>query len=325
MYCKYCGTKLEKTSKFCSKCGKSVNVEAPVEVGKDRALASMIIGIISLFVGGLFLPLPIIGLVLASSYKGKCTEKTAGIILNIIGLILSLITLIASVIIGIVFGLAVFNEAFDKVNFGEVITNEIYSDEMWDKYDYSRIEDIADYTTNLEGNWKSYANGNSFFVFNDKEFYYYFDMNDMENNYWEGTYDYVNGQEELKKINIEGPLSKLFDKINLNIDEDFYFVSLKPTKIFENGREKINTDEMEKIVDSVVETGEVTLFVGWETKTRKVRRALSLQEQLELNTDKSFAVEDKVIYIILSKIALVAHCLIGDFQKLLNIMFMIGI
>lgn len=26
-------------------------------------------------------------------------------------------------------------------------------------------------------------------------------------------------------------------------------------------------DEMEKIVDSVVETGEVTLFVGWETKT----------------------------------------------------------
>ena len=56
------------------------------------------------------------------------------------------------------------------------------------------------------------------------------------------------------------------------------------------------SDEMEKIVDSVVETGEVTLFVGWETKTRKVRRALSLNEQLELNTDKSFVIEDKVIY-----------------------------
>ena len=34
-------------------------------------------------------------------------------------------------------------------------------------------------------------------------------------------------------------------------------------------------DEMEKIIDSVVETGEVTLFVGWETKFRKTRRALS--------------------------------------------------
>ena len=56
------------------------------------------------------------------------------------------------------------------------------------------------------------------------------------------------------------------------------------------------SDEMEKIVDSIVETGEVTLFVGWETKTRKVRRALSLKEQLELNTDKSFIVEDKVVY-----------------------------
>ena len=56
------------------------------------------------------------------------------------------------------------------------------------------------------------------------------------------------------------------------------------------------SDEMEKIVDSVVETWEVTLFVGWETKTRKVRRALSLNEQLELNTDKSFVIEDKVIY-----------------------------
>lgn len=55
-------------------------------------------------------------------------------------------------------------------------------------------------------------------------------------------------------------------------------------------------DEMEKIVDSVVETGEVTLFVGWETKTRKVRRALSIDEQLKENTYKSFVVEEKVVY-----------------------------
>ncbi len=55
-------------------------------------------------------------------------------------------------------------------------------------------------------------------------------------------------------------------------------------------------DEMEKIIDSVVETGEVTLFVGWETKTRKVRRALSLEEQLMKNTNSAFVVEDKVIY-----------------------------
>lgn len=55
-------------------------------------------------------------------------------------------------------------------------------------------------------------------------------------------------------------------------------------------------DEMEKIIDSVVETGEVTLFVGWETKTKQIRRALTLKEQLENETDVAFKVENKVIY-----------------------------
>jgi len=55
-------------------------------------------------------------------------------------------------------------------------------------------------------------------------------------------------------------------------------------------------NEMEKIIDSVVETGEVTLFVGWETKTRKTRRALTLAEQLQTGSDKTFVVEEKVIY-----------------------------
>ena len=55
-------------------------------------------------------------------------------------------------------------------------------------------------------------------------------------------------------------------------------------------------DEMEKIIDSVVETGEVTLFVGWETKTKQIRRALTLKEQFENETDAAFKVENKVIY-----------------------------
>lgn len=54
--------------------------------------------------------------------------------------------------------------------------------------------------------------------------------------------------------------------------------------------------EMEKIIDSVVETGEVTLFVGWETKHRRTRRAISLDEQAQLCQDTNFVIEDKVIY-----------------------------
>ncbi|MBD5402149.1 hypothetical protein HDR58_05045 [bacterium] len=55
-------------------------------------------------------------------------------------------------------------------------------------------------------------------------------------------------------------------------------------------------DEMEKIIDSVVETGEVTLFVGWETKTRQIRRPITLEEQIAYNTDSAFVIEDKVVY-----------------------------
>ncbi len=53
---------------------------------------------------------------------------------------------------------------------------------------------------------------------------------------------------------------------------------------------------MEQIIDSVVETGEVTLFVGWETKTRSVRRALTLQEQITQNTSETFVIENKIVY-----------------------------
>ncbi|MBP3821116.1 hypothetical protein J6G99_05675 [bacterium] len=63
--------------------------------------------------------------------------------------------------------------------------------------------------------------------------------------------------------------------------------------VFENMKIE---NEMEKIVDSVVETGEVTLFIGWETKTRKVRRALSLQEQIKLGVKDTFIIEDKIVY-----------------------------
>lgn len=55
-------------------------------------------------------------------------------------------------------------------------------------------------------------------------------------------------------------------------------------------------DELEKVVDGVVETGESTLFVGWETKIKTIRRAQSIEEQLITPTTDGFVVESKVIY-----------------------------
>lgn len=55
-------------------------------------------------------------------------------------------------------------------------------------------------------------------------------------------------------------------------------------------------EEMEKMIDSIVETGESTLFVGWQTKTKTVRRAQTIEEQLVNPTETGFVVEERVIY-----------------------------
>ena len=55
-------------------------------------------------------------------------------------------------------------------------------------------------------------------------------------------------------------------------------------------------EEMEKMVDSVVETGEATLFVGWKTQTKTVRRPQTIEEQLVNPTETGFVIEEKVVY-----------------------------
>ena len=81
------------------------------------------------------------------------------------------------------------------------------------------------------------------------------------------------------------------------IDAQTQTLANKQKAMLVNAFEKMKIENvMEKIIDSVVETGEVTLFVGWETKTKKVRRALSFDEQMEKQTPFPFIVEDRVVY-----------------------------
>lgn len=64
-----------------------------------------------------------------------------------------------------------------------------------------------------------------------------------------------------------------------------------------NTFEQMNIEnEIEKVIDGIVETGEATLFVGWETKIKSVRRLKTLEEQ-ELFQDKnSFILDEKIVY-----------------------------
>lgn len=55
-------------------------------------------------------------------------------------------------------------------------------------------------------------------------------------------------------------------------------------------------NEIEKIIDSIVETGESTLFVGWETRIKSVRRPQTIEEQILSPERKGFVIDEKVIY-----------------------------
>lgn len=55
-------------------------------------------------------------------------------------------------------------------------------------------------------------------------------------------------------------------------------------------------DELEHVVDSIIEAGESTLFVGWETKIKTIRRAQSIEEQMIAPTSDGFVVESKLVY-----------------------------
>ncbi len=64
-----------------------------------------------------------------------------------------------------------------------------------------------------------------------------------------------------------------------------------------NTFEQMNIEnEIEKVIDGIVETGEATLFVGWETKIKSVRRLKTPEEQ-ELFQDKNnFILDEKIVY-----------------------------
>lgn len=64
-----------------------------------------------------------------------------------------------------------------------------------------------------------------------------------------------------------------------------------------NTFEQMNIEnEIEKVIDGIVETGECTLFVGWETKFKSTRRIQTIEEQMKNPGKKGFVVDEKVIY-----------------------------
>ena len=156
MNCKSCGAKLKAGAKFCHACGSvvegnenanynyNVNNNQPVnteEPADGLAIASVVLGGISFFVGVIIVILPIVGLILGICSKKKHTLKTVGIILNSVSL--GLIVLLWIFIFGI-FSLT----AKSVEGFQDKIMNEEYRE----KIEHRLEEEFDEFDDYLEEN-----------------------------------------------------------------------------------------------------------------------------------------------------------------------------
>lgn len=85
----------------------------------------------------------------------------------------------------------------------------------------------------------------------------------------------------------------MFDVTGVNKESQSYANQQKAMLVDAFEKMKFDT-ELEKLVDSIVETGEATVFVGWKTKIKEVRRQKPAFEALE--GDSPYSIESKIVY-----------------------------
>ncbi len=87
-------------------------------------------------------------------------------------------------------------------------------------------------TTNIIGTWQSSTNGQ--FVFNkDNTFYWYNSHEELNDNYYNGTYSYKNGVDALNEMGFT--IEEFQKEYGYEIkQENIYSINLKPTKALKN-------------------------------------------------------------------------------------------
>ena len=87
----------------------------------------------------------------------------------------------------------------------------------------------------ITGSYKT--TNDSLFTFNEDSTFYWFDnYNDLDNNYYSGTYTYLRGLDALNEMGyIEEDIPKIFGE-NIDIN-NIYSIQIHPTKVLKNNRD----------------------------------------------------------------------------------------
>ena len=159
MYCRKCGNKVNDGNKFCTKCGfdlsqNNINKQNKKSNADGKAVASLIIGFISLFLSFtlsiLLFPLELIGLILGITSKTSCSEKTAGIVINIVSMVISVLTFIALIVFIVIIG--VFSTRVEDAKKPEIRETSSYT---WNCKVYG--ENDYSITLSLNGDTSGYV------------------------------------------------------------------------------------------------------------------------------------------------------------------------
>lgn len=129
--------------------------------------------------------------------------------------------------------------------------SKLYDDELsgildtmsnWNTYQSARSGDLGTNKT-IEGGWRILANSEEYWTFKDGEFYYYKSVNDLNDNYYQGTYKVYTGKTGASKVGIEESRIESIVTKNKGIKEsDIYTLILTPKKIISGGVDKSETN-----------------------------------------------------------------------------------
>ncbi len=131
--------------------------------------------------------------------------------------------------------------------FKNMTLNTIYDDELagyldtmsnWNTYKSVRSGSLGTKKT-IEGGWRTLASTEEYWTFNNGEFYFYKSVNNLNDNYYQGTYKVYTGKTGAAKVGIEASKIDAIVSRNKGIKEtDIYTLILTPKKLISGGEDK---------------------------------------------------------------------------------------
>lgn len=135
---------------------------------------------------------------------------------------------------------------FKTMNISTLYDDELsgYLDTMsnWNTYKSARSGELGK-KKNIEGGWRTLSNNETYWTFNNGEFGYYKSLNDLNDNYYTGTYKVYTGKTGAAKVGIEESKIESIVAKNKGIKEtDIYTIICTPKKVIVDGVDKSSTN-----------------------------------------------------------------------------------